>query len=548
MKKVVSCTLIMTLLILLLVPMSVMAFTVTQLPTPGRVDTFDISKTKNAINLYETGMIVATENGAAVPNEELTLTSKNEAVAKVKTDGTIVPTGIGFTVITAVHGQASASVGVVVYHDVANSADYESPGVHEWNEIFEDKVFDQQGVLKNLKAQYSYTNTFARSGIGSMYVGDVLSTDGQTHFFLDNVGTVFPNMGAHAAANGITEFWFYKDPAASPTSYRFDILGSDTASAFPMFVWLPVDANSYMKIRNERGLSNGKPERRTYPDSNLASQPVKAGWNQMLLDYDESSYNIYLNTRLVGTLTRGEINPEGRANGLQSIQFNRLYDATNTAETNRNLWIDDYAAYDMTKPDPKITIAEYDTAMGTVSAASSCAYDGNVEVSVTHNSGYEVESITVKSGAQDAVTYAKQDFVLQNVRADTVITVTFRQADPAFPSISGAAGAILVQDSYLYEGVPYRSAVIFSAMTVPDGWELTKDYGIVITSNVAETVGLKLVALGNSSNRFGIRVFGSALVPGTYTVKAYAVFQKTGTGELYTACEAGEGRQFTIDN
>ena len=56
MKKVVSCTLIMTLLILLLVPMSAMAFTVTQLPTPGRVNSFDISKTKNAINLYETGM------------------------------------------------------------------------------------------------------------------------------------------------------------------------------------------------------------------------------------------------------------------------------------------------------------------------------------------------------------------------------------------------------------------------------------------------------------------------------------------------------------
>ena len=98
--------------------------------------------------------------------------------------------------------------------------------------------------------------------------------------------------------------------------------------------------------------------------------------------------------------------------------------------------------------------------------------------------------------------------------------------------------------TYGDDPTPYNSAVIFSTIVIPDGWELTDDYGVQFTGG--DVTDYKLVAFANAAGQFGIRIFGEGLETGkTYTVRAYAVLKNTATQETRTVTEA-ESRSFTI--
>ncbi len=128
---------------------------------------------------------------------------------------------------------------------------------------------------------------------------------------------------------------------------------------------------------------------------------------------------------------------------------------------------------------------------------------------------------------------------------DMLVTKTVEIDDSMPPSISGSDGAVFVQDNYTYgdDPTPYNSAVVFSTVVLPAGWELTDDYGLLFTGGTL--TDYKLLAVANTGYRFGIRVFGKGLVPGSYSVKAYAVVKHTETGETLTVYEP-EPRSFTI--
>ena len=80
-------------------------------------------------------------------------------------------------------------------------------------------------------------------------------------------------------------------------------------------------------------------------------------------------------------------------------------------------------------------------------------------------------------------------------------------------------------------------------MVLPEGWELTGDYGILFTGGTV--TDYKLLSVANIAGKFGIRVFGKGLVPSSYSVKAYAVVKNTISGETMTVYEP-EPRSFTI--
>ena len=128
---------------------------------------------------------------------------------------------------------------------------------------------------------------------------------------------------------------------------------------------------------------------------------------------------------------------------------------------------------------------------------------------------------------------------------DMLVTKMVEINDSMLPSISGSAGAVFVQDDYTYgdDPTPYNSAVVFSTVVLPAGWELTDDYGLLFTGGTL--TDYKLLAVANTGYRFGIRVFGKGLVSGSYSVKAYAVVKNTETGETLTIYEP-EPRSFTI--
>ena len=175
-----------------------------------------------------------------------------------------------------------------------------------------------------------------------------------------------------------------------------------------------------------------------------------------------------------------------------------------------------------------------------VSGDVTVPYGGSKTLTFVPDNGYLIDKVLV-NGAPVTLD-SKNEYTLTNITENQNIVVTFRVPMP--PSIS-SGGAVFVQVDYIDGSDPtlYNSAVIFSTVVLPEGWELTGDYGILFTGGTV--TDYKLLSVANIAGKFGIRVFGKGLVPGSYSVKAYAVVKNTISGETMTVYEP-EPRSFTI--
>lgn len=224
-----------------------------------------------------------------------------------------------------------------------------------------------------------------------------------------------------------------------------------------------------------------------------------------------------------------------------------LYAAVANDQKN-SLYVDNIKIYESR---PTVT-ASFDEMQGDVTISgdgvegNAVRYGKSAAVVVTPKPGFDVEAVSVQSGTAQAQDFGKQtSFNLENITEDTVVNVTFKEKTVQEPSITGAGQIATMKDfTYGDDLTSYNSAVVFSTIVVPDGWELTDDYGIQFTGG--DVTDYKLVAFANATGQFGIRIYGEGLETGkTYTVRAYAVLKNTATQETRTVTEA-EGRSFTI--
>lgn len=226
-----------------------------------------------------------------------------------------------------------------------------------------------------------------------------------------------------------------------------------------------------------------------------------------------------------------------------------LYAAVANSQANK-VYIDNVKFYESR---PTVT-ASFNEEQGDVTISgddvegNAVRYGKSAAVAVTAKQGFDIEAVSVQSGTAQPQDFGKQtSFNLENITEDTVVNVTFVAQPPQEPSVSGPAQVSTIKNfTYGDDPTPYNSAVVFSTIVVPDGWELTDDYGIQFTGG--DVTDYKLVAFANATGQFGIRIYGEGLETGkTYTVRAYAVLKNTATQETKTVTEAAPGRSFTIE-
>ncbi len=226
-----------------------------------------------------------------------------------------------------------------------------------------------------------------------------------------------------------------------------------------------------------------------------------------------------------------------------------LYAAVANNQTN-NMYVDNVKFYESR---PTVT-ASFNEEQGDVTISgddvegNAVRYGKSAAIAVTAKQGFDIEAVSVQSGTAQPQDFGKQtSFNLENITEDTVVNVTFKEKPVQEPSVSGPAQVSTIKNfTYGDDPTPYNSAVVFSTIVVPDGWELTDDYGIQFTGG--DVTDYKLVAFANATGQFGIRIYGEGLETGkTYTVRAYAVLKNTATQETKTVTEAAPGRSFTIE-
>lgn len=243
-----------------------------------------------------------------------------------------------------------------------------------------------------------------------------------------------------------------------------------------------------------------------------------------------------------------ELNRDGTIYTLQNDQEISGYYAAIAHSLANSMYVDNIKAYESR---PTVT-ANCNSEQGSVAISGSdvegnaVRYGKSATVTVEPKQGFEIDTVSVQSGTAQAQDFGKQaSFNLENVTEDTQVNVTFAAKPVQEPSITGAGQIATMKDfTYGDDPTPYNSAVIFSTIVIPDGWELTDDYGVQFTGG--DVTDYKLVAFANAAGQFGIRIFGEGLETGkTYTVRAYAVLKNTATQETRTVTEA-ESRSFTI--
>ena len=282
---------------------------------------------------------------------------------------------------------------------------------------------------------------------------------------------------------------------------------------------------------------------------------------QLLYNHNATGYKAYTYTPNTKTtfsfdfyflgIKNGEIQLDSMHSselGANNLYFNLVKEE---GITGFNATIDNFKIVDTSvtagpPADPTLSIS-VDGGNGTVKDSGAVVsgdvtvpYGGSKTLTFVPDSGYLVDKVLVNG--TPVPLNSENEYTLTNITENQNIVVTFRVPMP--PSIS-SGGAVFVQVDYIDGSDPtlYNSAVIFSTVVLPEGWELTGDYGILFTGGTV--TDYKLLSVANIAGKFGIRVFGKGLVPGSYSVKAYAVVKNTISGETMTVYEP-EPRSFTI--
>ena len=284
------------------------------------ITAIDLSRTQSGLAFDETATVMVmgmtAEGPVTLSNAELSFASSDEAVIRVGEDGIITPVGIGTAKLTVSLGNMRDSMRITVYREKKDGEDFSQLGDHYQSDAF---VYDSE----------------IRRGDS----GNSLHVKSKSSDFSEELPYLFPAT-PEDVTKGVSEFWFYNNGQnADNKTHLFFIQARQGNSVFR--IWVDQRGNRYY-INNK---SKGDSPTQFYftEDNEMYSQtaPVKVGWNQFLIDYTSDRFEIYIN----GSLWAQIVPANGTmVDGLSNVVFYRQENTPN------DVWVDDYAVYNMTCP------------------------------------------------------------------------------------------------------------------------------------------------------------------------------------------------------
>ena len=520
------------------------------------------------------------DSEAVISPADVTFASSNEAVASVDETGLVTAHRAGMTTITASYDGLSQSIVVLV-------------GTNLFSEGYEGESTSHTTTLKR-SGEKSYKQTMdkirqAKNNKASLYGGDkkYIGACGahQFWFYDDNMPEKFsgrfefnivgnPNRNVYVGQ----EWWGSAKPgytiaAFSPNTDKYNnksYVARSTGWHQVTLYWdrdnidFYVDGQIIGSLANTIGTDGASIENTALWSSPYFYYSGTGNDDQCIYFDDFVSLNTYADPQVtVSVGENGIVKNAGAdvADGsaidvisgndlVLDIAPNENYEATATVDgepasiTNNQLVLsnvtkDHTVSVSFRKTASKIifSVGEH----GTVSCNGSAVVTGNeiianvgdeVTVSYTPDQGYQLSS--VKYGDNPLVDN-QGNVTFTVVDSDQTVTILFESIPVTKPSFT--AGTVHVSDGYAAstskpEG--YQTAVIYYKLTKPE-LSIPTSWGIYFKNDQGEQLTLAADSSYALSEfgAFGIRVYGDAIVAGTYQAQPWVTFQ--GSAEPTTA-------------
>lgn len=164
-------------------------------------------------------------------------------------------------------------------------------------------------------------------------------------------------------------------------------------------------------------------------------------------------------------------------------------------------------------------------------------YNGNKMFSLVPDTDHTVTEIkngSVSLPVSDTVT-------LENLTADTILSITFSPKNVQEPTFAQTSD-VLTGTYTPQEGVAQFCSTVFAGVNEGSGWTIT-EYGVELFDKNDQNRTLPLEAAQSKDGKYGIRVFGEALIPGkTYVMRPYLIINKDGDEKTVYGAE----KEFTV--
>ena len=164
-------------------------------------------------------------------------------------------------------------------------------------------------------------------------------------------------------------------------------------------------------------------------------------------------------------------------------------------------------------------------------------YNGSKLFILVPDMDYRVAEI--KNG--DTILPVSDTVTLENLTTDTILSVTFSPKEAQEPIFAQTSD--VMTGSYVPQGGTAQfCSTMFAGINEGAGWTIT-EYGVELFNKDDRTRSLPLEAAQSTDGKFGIRVFGGALIPGkTYVMRPYLIIRKDGVEKTVYGAE----KEFTV--
>ena len=451
-------------------------------------------------------------------DSRLTYTSGDEAVISVDAAGALSVKGLGTTIITATltntdTSSAQASILISVLPSASGARkDFNNPnsGFTAKKSTFEDKI--------------------VRTGAGAVKVH---STSVYVDCYNDN---------ANPSTSYIAEGWFYdsgeKTNAKAQIQFSTNGLGkTDGLTDYSVDVGVSDDTKDYYSAGS--ALLDGKDGR--------ANMPRSKGWHQVtLIGYNDdpnpaspktvNNTEIYLDGVLVSSSTNVyRAMHYVRARGLyndESGTIGSIYDDLSFSPLRRT-----------NNVDLTVTIAGSGKVVAdgqeiVTGGKVTVPFASNKTITFQPEAGWQTGEGTVNN---QAAVVTNDTLELKNIQDTTALSVTFVEKTEEKPSFAQTSAPIA---GTYPQGTGQYCATMFANMNEGYGYTIVKQ-GVEIYAEDDTTLSLPLEVNEVTNGKYGVRVFGAALIPGkTYVMRPYVVVQKD--GETQTEIIYAQPQTFTV--
>lgn len=487
------------------VPPDIDNMTFTSISLGKSVATYAYGETGAALTVWGTSSAGDYEISG---DTRLTYESGDENVVSVDASGAITIKGLGTAVVTATltnkdASSAQASVLVSVLPSLSGARkDFNNPnsGFTKEKSTFEDKI--------------------VRTGAGAVKVH---STSVYVDCYNDNT---------NPSTSYIAEGWFYdsgeKANAKAQIQFSSNGLGkADGLTDYSIDVGLTDDTKDYYYAGST--LLDGKDGR--------ANLPRTKGWHQVtLIGYNDdpspaspktvNNTQVYIDGVLVSTSTTVyRAMHYVRARGLYNDAtgtIGSIYDDLSFLPLRRTNNVDLTVTI---AGNGKVLVDEQEIATG---EKVTLPFAGSKTITFKPDAGWQTGEVTVNN---QAAVVTNDTLELKNIQDTTAISVTFvekTEEKPSFAQTSAPIAGTYPQGSDQY------CATMFANMNEGYGYTVLKK-GVEIYAADDTTHSLPLEVDVVTDGKYGVRVFGAALIPGkTYVMRPFVVVQKDGETQSET--------------